>query len=232
MKNTKVLKVTLSTILLISSLYGGQKIYDTFTNEEVVITENREVIEIPKRLDLSLSTRTELHESMIEEGERLETERIAKKEAERKAREEAKHKERERLAKLEAERKAKLEAERKARQEQRAKEQVVVSRGGGYQSTYEATFYTAYCKGCSGITASGHNVKETIYYNGYRIVAGSPDIALYTKLKITLEDGSVLNAIVLDRGGDIVGKRLDILVSSKEEAYRLGRQQVKVEMIK
>lgn len=217
-------------------MYGGQKIYDTFTNEEVVITENREVIEIPKRLDLSLSTRTELYKSMIEEGKRLEAERIEAErkrlEAERKAKEEAERKERARLAKIEAERKAQLEAKRKARQEQRAKEQVVVSRGGGYQSTYEATFYTAYCKGCSGITASGHNVKETIYYNGYRIVAGSPDIALYTKLKITLEDGSVLNAIVLDRGGDIVGKRLDILVSSKEEAYRLGRQQVKVEMIK
>ena len=40
-----------------------------------------------------------------------------------------------------------------------------------------------------------------------------------------------MDAIVLDRGGSIKKNRLDILVSSKKEAYKLGRQQVEVEVI-
>lgn len=109
---------------------------------------------------------------------------------------------------------------------------VVVSRSNGYSSTYEITHYTAYCNGCTGKTASGYNVRNTIYYNGYRIVAAPPSIAFNTKLKITYADGTIINAIVLDRGKDITSKRLDLLVGNKDEAYRLGRQSVKVQIIK
>lgn len=109
---------------------------------------------------------------------------------------------------------------------------VVVSRSNGYSSTYEITHYTAYCNGCTGKTASGYDVRNTIYYNGYRIVAAPPSIAFNTKLKITYSDGTIINAIVLDRGKDITSKRLDLLVVNKDEAYLLGRQSVKVEIIK
>ena len=102
----------------------------------------------------------------------------------------------------------------------------------GETSEYEITHYTAYCTGCSGVTASGYNVRDTIYYNGYRIVAAPASVAFYTKLKITYKDGTSINAIVLDRGGDIKTGRLDLLVKNKGEAYSLGRQQVAVEIIK
>lgn len=128
---------------------------------------------------------------------------------------------------LDQQRKAKLEAEKgKA-------EEVVVSRSENYSVTYEATFYTAFCPtGCIGITASGYDVSNTIYYEGYRIVAMPPNIPFYTKLKITLEDGTSFKAIVLDRGGDIQAPyRMDILVASRDEAYQLGRQSVKVEVL-
>lgn len=110
---------------------------------------------------------------------------------------------------------------------------VGVSRSSGYQSNYEITHYTAFCPtGCQGKTATGHDVSNTIYYQGYRIVAAPPNVPFNTKLKITYSNGTVVKAIVLDRGGAIQGKKiLDLLVSNREEAYRLGRQQVKVEIL-
>lgn len=110
---------------------------------------------------------------------------------------------------------------------------VSVSRGSGHQSSYEITHFTAFCStGCTGRTATSYDVSNTIYYQGYRIVAAPPNIKFYTKLKIRYSDGTVIRAIVLDRGGAIRGKPiLDLLVSSNEEAYRLGRQQVTVEII-
>lgn len=138
----------------------------------------------------------------------------------------AKIAEEKRLAELEAKRIAKQKAKEEAK-----KKQVVVSRSSNYQVTYEATFYTADCKGCTGQSSSGEWINKSIYFQGYRVVAAPPGIPFFTKLRITLANGSILDAIVLDRGGDIKGKRLDILVATNNEAYQLGRQNVKVEVI-
>lgn len=97
--------------------------------------------------------------------------------------------------------------------------------------TYEATFYTASCRGCSGTTAMGVDVRRTTQYKGYRVVAADRSVPFGTIMRITLEDGTVINAIVADRGGGIRGKRLDVLVASYDEAIRLGRQQVTVEFL-
>ncbi|MGG0667876.1 hypothetical protein ABE073_05020 [Lederbergia citrisecunda] len=144
--------------------------------------------------------------------------------------------ERERIAQVEADRKKRLEKERLARLEEKKKEQAktqVASRGSSYAPSFEITHYTAFCPtGCTGVTASGYDVSNTVYYQGYRIVAAPKTLAFYTKLRIHYEDGTVIDAIVLDRGGDIGIGRLDLLVKSREEAYELGRQQVKVEIIK
>lgn len=99
--------------------------------------------------------------------------------------------------------------------------------------TYEATFYTAYCStGCIGITASGYDVSNTIYYKGYRILAADKSVPLYTVMRVTLAAGTTFDGIVLDRGGDIGHKRLDVLVASHDEAISLGRQAVSVEIIR
>lgn len=99
--------------------------------------------------------------------------------------------------------------------------------------TYEATFYTAYCStGCIGITASGYDVRSTIYYEGYRILAADKSIPLYTLMRVTLSDGSSFDGIVLDRGGAIGDSRIDILVASHAEAIALGRQAVEIEVIR
>lgn len=125
-----------------------------------------------------------------------------------------------------------MELKKQQEQEPPEKKVATISRGNEYTSTYEITHYTAQCKGCTGKTASGYDVTQTIYYEGYRVVAAPKTIAFNTKLKITYNDGTVIEAIVLDRGGDIGAKRLDLLVSDKKEAYRLGRQSVQVSIIK
>lgn len=99
--------------------------------------------------------------------------------------------------------------------------------------TYEATWYTAFCStGCIGITASGYDVSNTIYYEGYRILAADKSIPLYTIMRVSLADGTTFDGIVLDRGGNIGTARLDILVASHTEAIALGRQAVEIEMIR
>lgn len=97
--------------------------------------------------------------------------------------------------------------------------------------TYQITHYTSGCNGCTGVTASGYSVRNTIYYNGMRIVAADPSIPLGTILKVTYSSGYSFTAIVLDRGGAIKGNILDVLVGSKEEAYRLGRTSATVSIL-
>jgi len=98
---------------------------------------------------------------------------------------------------------------------------------------YEATFYTAFCDtGCIGITSSGYDVSNTIYYEGMRILAAPKNIPLYTVFNVTLEDGENFKAIVLDRGGDIKGNRIDILVKDRAYAYKKGRQIATMQEVK
>lgn len=96
----------------------------------------------------------------------------------------------------------------------------------------EATFYTAKCKGCSGYTASGYDVRKTVYYGKYRIIALSKDIPLGTIVNVKLANGNTFDAIVLDRGGAIKRGKADILVASYDEAIRLGRQKATITILK
>ena len=97
-----------------------------------------------------------------------------------------------------------------------------------------ATFYTAQCAGCSGITKTGYDVKQTIYSeSGRRIIAVDPSfIPLGSIVRVKLEDGQEFEAEALDVGGSIKGARIDVLVETREEAFRLGKQSAKAEIIK
>ena len=88
----------------------------------------------------------------------------------------------------------------------------------------QLTAYAPTCKGCSGITASGYDVRDgNIYYNDakygkLRIVAADPKIPLGTVVKISahqLYDYTFM-AIVLDRGSAIKGELFDLLFESEE----------------
>lgn len=95
-----------------------------------------------------------------------------------------------------------------------------------------ASFYTAGCDGCSGITKTGDNVRNTIYAQGYRVIAVDPRvIPLRSIVKVELENGQTFNAVASDIGGAIKNDRIDVLVASKDEAYRLGRQTATVTIL-
>lgn len=100
--------------------------------------------------------------------------------------------------------------------------------------TMEATYYDSFCDTCGqwgGITATGHDISESIYVDGYRVIAVDPSvIPLNSTVKVT-SPHETFKAKSLDTGGDIVGNRIDILVESDEEARRLGRHDVTVEVI-
>ncbi|MBD1379083.1 3D domain-containing protein [Metabacillus arenae] len=97
----------------------------------------------------------------------------------------------------------------------------------------EATYYTAFCnEGCIGITATGHDVSNTIYRDGYRIIAVDTDlIKLHSIVKVETET-ETFTAIASDTGGAIQGKIVDVLVASKSEAIKLGRQKAKLTILR
>lgn len=96
----------------------------------------------------------------------------------------------------------------------------------------EATYYTAECEGCIGITYTGVDVREDITHEGKRIIAVDPDvIPLGTTVIVRTDNGEEFKATTQDIGGDIRGKRIDILVETKPEARRLGRVKATVEVI-
>lgn len=98
----------------------------------------------------------------------------------------------------------------------------------------EATAYIAMCaSGCTGITATGYDVRNTIYSpSGNRVIATDPNvIPTGSTVRITLGNGEVIVAEAMDTGGAIKGNRLDLLMSSESEALAFGRQPVEVTII-
>lgn len=96
----------------------------------------------------------------------------------------------------------------------------------------EATFYTARCEGCSGITRTGVDVRKTVWHAGKRIIAVDPNvIPLDSVVHVRLENGQEFEATAQDIGGAIKGRRIDVLVETKSDARRLGRQAAEVEII-
>jgi 3D (Asp-Asp-Asp) domain-containing protein len=99
--------------------------------------------------------------------------------------------------------------------------------------TFELTAYIAMCSsGCTGITATGIDVRNTLYHDGKRVVATDPDVVpLGSVLRITFANGREIEAIAADTGGAIDGRDIDLLVESRDKALRIGRQAVDVRII-
>ena len=101
----------------------------------------------------------------------------------------------------------------------------------------EITAYGPDCKGCIGITASGYNVKKTIYYNDkeygkIRILAADRKLPFGTIVRI--KELNILG-IVLDRGSAIgFSKRayFDLLNPSEKEINKFGRKKATFEILR
>lgn len=91
--------------------------------------------------------------------------------------------------------------------------------------TVKSTAYTASCKGCSGITATGINLKKN---PNAKVIAVDPKvIPLGTKVYVE----GYGEAVAGDKGGAIKGNKIDVHVPNKKEAYRWGVRTVKVEIL-
>jgi 3D (Asp-Asp-Asp) domain-containing protein len=77
---------------------------------------------------------------------------------------------------------------------------------------FRISFYTRYDEGCNSITANGEQVRPGI-------CSAPPEIPLGTFLIVNGKQYEVT-----DRGGAIKGKRLDIYVETREEAFARGIQ--------
>lgn len=89
----------------------------------------------------------------------------------------------------------------------------------------EATAYTAYCDGCSGITATGIDLRNQ---PDKKVVAVDPDVI---PLGSVVEVEGYGRAIAGDTGGAIQGNRIDLHMATKDEANNFGRQNVTVRVI-
>lgn len=96
------------------------------------------------------------------------------------------------------------------------------------------TGYGPDCDGCIGITASGYDVRNTIYYNDktynkVRVLAADKSLPFGTIIKVSnLENYNDFIGIVLDRGSAISFdgfSQIDLLFESENYSYNFGRHQ-------
>jgi len=97
---------------------------------------------------------------------------------------------------------------------------------GGKEFYVNSTAYTANCNGCSGVTATGVNLKAN---PNAKVIAVDPSvIPLGTKVYVE----GYGYATASDTGGAIRGNKIDVFFPSKSQAYQWGTKRVKVKIVK
>lgn len=91
--------------------------------------------------------------------------------------------------------------------------------------TVSATAYTADCKGCSGITAAGIDLKKN---PNAKVIAVDPNI-IPMGTKVFVEGYGY--AIAADTGGAIKGNKIDVFFSDLAKAKNWGVKKVKIDII-
>lgn len=95
----------------------------------------------------------------------------------------------------------------------------------GRTMTVEATAYTPYCAGCSGITATGIDVRSN---PNQKVIAVDPSV-IPLGSKVYVEGYG--EAIAGDTGGAIKGNKIDLLMPTQEQAIQFGRQSVQITIL-
>ncbi|AIW03465.1 L-alanyl-D-glutamate peptidase [Bacillus phage Moonbeam] len=103
--------------------------------------------------------------------------------------------------------------------------QEITNQPSGRTMTVEATAYGADCAGCSGITATGLNVKAN---PGARIIAADPNV-IPLGSKVYIEGYGAYT--VADTGGAIKGNRIDVFMGTEANATSFGRQHLKLTIL-
>ncbi|AJD89373.1 hypothetical protein JMA_00560 [Jeotgalibacillus malaysiensis] len=92
----------------------------------------------------------------------------------------------------------------------------------GREMTMSSTAYTASCAGCSGITATGINLKAN---PGMKVIAVDPSV-IPLGSRVYVEGYGY--AIAGDTGGAIKGNKIDIFIADRASALAWGNRTVKV----
>lgn len=108
-----------------------------------------------------------------------------------------------------------------AKEEQPAEQ----SQQSGKQLTVEATAYTASCEGCSGVTATGVDLKAN---PNQKVIAVDPSV-IPLGSKVYVEGYG--EAIAADTGGAIKGNKIDVFVPAQADAEQWGRKTVNVTVL-
>lgn len=87
-----------------------------------------------------------------------------------------------------------------------------------------ATAFTANCRGCSGVTATGFNLKKN---PAAKVIAVDPKV-IPLGSKVHVEGYGT--AVAADTGGRIKGHKIDVFYSTKNSAYNWGRRAVTVKV--
>ncbi|VEF48093.1 cell wall protein [Bacillus freudenreichii] len=106
-----------------------------------------------------------------------------------------------------------------------SKEAPAAANTEGKELTVTATAYTAYCNGCSGVTATGIDLRAN---PGQKVIAVDPSV-IPLGSKVHVEGYGT--AIAGDTGGAIKGNKIDIFVPSKSEAVSFGVKTVKIKVL-
>ncbi len=97
---------------------------------------------------------------------------------------------------------------------------------------FTVTAYTQHDTGCNNITSIGVDLNKR-WTEYFTLAAVDPNVIPYGKtLYIELGKDKLIEAVAVDTGGAIVGKRIDLLVDSKEEAYKFGVQELEVGVVR
>lgn len=99
------------------------------------------------------------------------------------------------------------------------------SQANGKSITVKSTAYTAHCSGCTGITATGVNLKKN---SGKKVIAVDPDVI---PLGSTVQVPGYGKAVAADTGGDINGKRIDVFLPGKKKASNYGMKTITVQVL-
>lgn len=92
-----------------------------------------------------------------------------------------------------------------------------------------ATAYTPYCKGCSGTSAYGIDLRAN---PNAKVIAVDPKvIPLGSKVEVFYNGSSMGVYVAGDTGGAIKGHKIDILMPTKSKAYDWGRRTVTVKVL-
>lgn len=112
-----------------------------------------------------------------------------------------------------------------AKAKPKAKAKAPAKKKAAYKTmTVKATAYTAGCKGCSGITATGINLKKN---PNAKVISVDPrKIPLGSKVYVE----GYGQAIAGDTGGAMKGNKIDLHMPTKKKALQWGVRTVKIKV--